>query len=1365
MNIVTWIMRALLMSSVVIVTACGGGSGGSSENVAPMAFDLAIESASGGGQSKFSIGDQLEASYEYYDADNDPQGNSQIRWYRDGTVIAGANSAIYFVQDDDAGKQINFSVTPIALTGQSQGRTVHSSPQSVEEATTQPDPTPVSVSISGAQSVAIGASATLSATVQYSAGSPDSNVTWSTNNASVLTVSTTGQITGVSVGTAVISASAGDVVGTYTVEVFESFAIATGISISGSASSTLNENQSSPLEAMVAFSDGSSRSVSVNWSSNNTSVATVSSTGMVAAVSAGNATITAEFDGFTATHQVTVQASEATVQSVSVSGVAEVEEGQNAQYTATLHYSDGSSVQGAVQWASSSTAIASINSSGLLTANSPGQVTLTATLSGVPSASITVTITEVDGEVTLESVSINGSAGVMVDESISLSATAAYSDGSSESVAASWSSSNASVASLSAASGSSVDVTGAGTGTATITASFGGMSDTHVVTVTEPSSLVSIEIFPKTLRTNTTDLQQAIAVGTDGEGHKMGLTHLVNWSSSDSSVVSIGATGELTIENASGSATITASYAGIDATYNVTELEVGPPPGFYIYFRKPDSWQNANFYVYLTDDVADNQPTGEWGGIAMDPRPDLGDAWYSVEVQDEYISSDGRVNFLFNDFGGSGAQSDDLFRSVDDGSQWWTNESTASDTPPEGMEISGIPTVGLNAIGEVEIYTDGDPGTNLVDADVAAGTVMNIVAGDAPLDYIFDAWSGSASLYVVDPNADPGRMVAVDVGSMTLQPTYRLTEEDPYEIGRDEYVKQCENCHGVDGVGGDFGDVTREALEGTYPTIEALATYISEEMPFTAPSECSGTSEGDCAYEIAAMIFGDGWEAPEGGSSCNVNSFEDMVPSDRNLRVLTKSDYLNSVEDIFGITVDSSVLDVVPPDSFAANFDTASFLMPDSNRISGYDIAAGTIAEQVINDRGFYNLVSSCNTNTSCVVENLGLKVFRRPLSNEEVTRYAALYSAEDSGESVIHAMLISPYFLMRSELGVWDNSLGYYRLTNYEVATLLSYTFWGTTPDATLLQAAGSTNFDIQAQAERLLNDPRAVEAFDRFTEGWLFDRSYPFSVIESAQLQADLREETLRFVSENVFNNQPYDELITANYSYMNSNVANFYGERNVSGWERVEYTGDNATRSGVLGHASFLATHTSTGRTSPIKRGVYLRHALLCQEFPPPVAPVVENDIPDNISIEDLFRLHTEDEGCQSCHQFIDEPGFSFQNFGMDGLLRATELAVDGETVHSVDGTGAINSLDSPETVMQAGENIPYNDMRELGELLADSPNTSACYVRQFYRYTNGRKEKRADECTINVMGQKFRNGQQNLRDLMIEMTTMPNYTVRK
>lgn len=1366
MNIVTWIMRALVMSCVVVVTACGGGgSGGSSENVAPIAFDLNIDSATSAGQAKFEVGDQLQARYEYYDADNDPEGDSQIRWYRDNVLIAGANSAIYFVENADAGSSLSFSVTPIALQGQSQGQAVRSSPKSVAEATTNPA-TPVSVAISGTQSVAIGANASLSATVQFSDGSSNSNVTWSSNNTGVLTITSSGQITGVNAGTAVVSASNGSVFQTHTVEVFESFAVATGVSITGPSSSNLIENQTTTLAAMVAYSDGSSRATSVNWSSNNVSVATVASNGVVTAVGAGMATITAEFDGLIATHQVTVETSSATVESISISGVSQVEAGQTSQYTATLHYSNGTSMQGAVQWSTNSSAVASINSSGLLTANGAGSVTITASFDGVPSDTLNVTVTETVDAV-LQNVSINGPGSIVVGSSITLTATASYSDGSSELVTATWGTNNPHVVSLGSSSTSALEVTGSNAGSANVTASFGGMNASHPVNVTDASSLVSIEIFPKTLRTNTSDLQQAIAVGTDGDGHKMGLTHLVNWSSSDSSVVSVGQTGEVTIVNSNGAANITASYGGVEATYTVTELDVGPPPGFFIYFRKPDSWTNANFYVWVTDDVANKEPTGAWGGMPMDPAPELGASWYSIEVLESYLSSDGRVNFKFNDFGGTGAESgSDLYRNEVDGSQWWTDENTASDTPPDGVDFTSVAAVDLHAIGDVFIYTDSNPGTNLLDTSVAVGTVLNVDAGEAPLNSAFHSWIGNAALYVVDPSEDPARMVAVDVGSMTIQPEYTTIEEDLYKHGRDEYVAQCEACHGENGVGfASFPAVTLDALQSNYADIGALAAYIETDMSPTSPGACVGTEPGGCAYEIAAMIFAGAWIEPEGGSSCDVNSFDDMVPTDRNLRMLTKIQYINSVEDIFGITLDSNALDVVPPDSFAVNFDTASFIMPDSNRISSYDIVAGTVSEQIINTVGFSNLASSCNSNTSCIVENVGMKVFRRPLTSAEITRYSNLYSAEDSGQSVIHALLLSPYFLMRSELGEWDSNLGYYRLTNYEVAAMLSYTFWGTTPDATLLQAAASANFDVQAQVNRMLNDPRAVEAFALFTEGWLFDRSYPFSVIDSAQLQSDLREETLRFVSENVFNNQPFEELLTANYSYMNSNVANFYGERNVTGWERVEYTGDNATRSGVIGHASFLATHTSTGRTSPIKRGVYLRSALLCQEFPPPVAPVVEAEIPDNLSIEDLFRMHTEDEGCQSCHQFIDEPGFSFQNFGMDGLLRATELAVDGVTVHSVDGTGAINSLDSPETVMQAGENIPYNDMRELGQLLAESPNTSACYVRQFYRYTNGRKEERADECTINVMGQKFRNGQQNLRDLMIEMTTMPNYTLRK
>lgn len=885
------------------------------------------------------------------------------------------------------------------------------------------------------------------------------------------------------------------------------------------------------------------------------------------------------------------------------------------------------------------------------------------------------------------------------------------------------------------------------------------------------SDVTSIQIQPPVLRTNTTREQQAVAVGVNSDGSLVPVSHVVEWSVADTAVATVSADGMVTVKQSSGSTVLSASFNGMTAQYTLEEKNTGYPDKFSIFLKKPTNFPDAYIYIWTipSADGQPEEPVGAWPGVEMtDVSASYGEGWYQFEIGDasQYISYDNVVHFKFNGGLNQAESASDFIRDVADGSQWWNDaDSDFQDIPPG--DVTGGQLVLIKTVTEGTLLATLDaPNVDVSGDSFATGTILTVTAPAAPIGSAFSHWSGDGASYLVDATKSSSRFVVPEADVLTLIPQFSDHASDGHETGRAEYGKQCESCHGEKGDGGAFKiPLTFSDIGGNYSSVLDLANYIAEKMPTTGPGSCVGTSEGDCAYEIASMIFDDAWEGPS-IRTCDAASYEDMAPAPRNLRLLTRQEYLNSVNDLTGLNFDSTLLDSIPTDPAAANFDTSADILPDNVKIAGYDMAAAVVAEQVITSKGFSGLASACGNNASCVVESFGRKVFRRPLSSAEVSRYAALYSNGDAGKTVVQALFTSPYFLFRSEVGQYDSTTGFYKLTNYEVATLLSYTFWATTPDETLLNAAASSSFDATVQAERLLNDARAKTAFARFVSGWLIDPRFNFPVIDDLDLQDAMKQETIQFVTNVVFGNLNYAELLTADYTYVNAKLAQHYGMNSaISGWQKQFYTGDNLQRSGILGHASFLASHTSTARTSPIKRGVYIRHALLCQEFPPPVAANSDAVTDDSLSIKELFKAHTDDPGCQSCHQFIDDIGWGFQNYGMDGRLRTTELALDGVTVHAVDGNGAINSLYAPETVLESGAGEPFSTLRGLAELIAATPNSSACYARQFYRYATGHKETASDECSINVFGSQFVAGQQTLKELMLEYTRLPNFMLRQ
>jgi hypothetical protein len=288
------------------------------------------------------------------------------------------------------------------------------------------------------------------------------------------------------------------------------------------------------------------------------------------------------------------------------------------------------------------------------------------------------------------------------------------------------------------------------------------------------------------------------------------------------------------------------------------------------------------------------------------------------------------------------------------------------------------------------------------------------------------------------------------------------------------------------------------------------------------------------------------------------------------------------------------------------------------------------------------------------LVERLGRRAFRRPLTSTEIDRYAALVaegaSFADGAEAAITALLISPSFLYRSELGT-PQSGGTYRLTAWEIASALSYTFWATMPDDDLLDAAGSGELDdpdgIEREARRLLADPRSRAVLGTFALQWLgaeavttVDKNPSLYPGFDGPVRQALADETAAFAAHVVFDSSGrFEELFTADYTVLDPVAAGFYGLAAPGGGTGVVQYGDGR-RSGLLGHASLLAATAHSDQTSPIRRGLFVRRQLLCQDLPPP--PANAGGVPDvdpDASTRERFAQHTADPVCAGCHRYTD------------------------------------------------------------------------------------------------------------------------------
>jgi hypothetical protein len=386
-------------------------------------------------------------------------------------------------------------------------------------------------------------------------------------------------------------------------------------------------------------------------------------------------------------------------------------------------------------------------------------------------------------------------------------------------------------------------------------------------------------------------------------------------------------------------------------------------------------------------------------------------------------------------------------------------------------------------------------------------------------------------------------------------------------------------------------------------------------------------------------------------------------------------------------------------------------------------------------------------------VTDVGHRLFRRPLSADEATRYGAL-----DPQTAITAMLMSPNFLYRSELGVPDGH-GAYKLAPFEIATALSYTFLGTTPDDDLLAAAEKGELDakgIEKWARLLLADPRARTQVGEFVAQWTNAKA-ALTVDKRADLFPDfddaartaLLAETTSFAAAAVFDNAgTYGELMTATYTVLDPVSAKFYG---ITGTGQVPYPDDR--RAGLLAHASLLSATAHSDQTSPVQRGLLVRRNFLCEELPPP--PPFGGGLPTvdpNSTTRERFEMHSASQVCRGCHLYIDGVGFGLEAFDPVGRWR------DSENGKPIDASGDVEDLER----LGVGTSTKLASEPDLASAIAASDAGPACFVRQYLRFSRGLRETLAERCGRLAVQSKWKG---DVRELMVQSVLSPDFLERR
>jgi uncharacterized protein YjdB len=460
-------------------------------------------------------------------------------------------------------------------------------------------------------SIGMGATQQFVATAHLSDGTTSdlsSSVTWNSSDANVAGVSAKGLVTGAAVGSVTISAQTAGIQATASLLVTGAALNLKSITISPAASS-MPVHTSQQFTATGVYNDGSSSDLTnvVAWSSSSTSIASVSSNGLVSSQATGTANISAGLAGITQSTALTVTAP--TIASIAVTPVGlTLGIGINQQFVATATYIDGSSsdLSSGVTWSSSSTSVATVDGQGLAATLAAGSTTITAKYSSFSDSSL---LTVVAAHLTSIAVS-PANVSIAFGTTEQFSAVGNFDDGSTQLLpSVSWSSSSGAVAPV---DGSGL-ATSLGTGTTTITAASGSVTGTASLTVTG-ATLVSLTVSPANSAMAAGTTKQFAASGSFSDSSTQDISESVVWSSSNPAAAIIASSGVAT-SAATGSTTITAAFGTISGSTGLT-VTTAHLVGINIIPANPRIAARTSIAFAATGTFSDSSTGGNLAGVS-----------------------------------------------------------------------------------------------------------------------------------------------------------------------------------------------------------------------------------------------------------------------------------------------------------------------------------------------------------------------------------------------------------------------------------------------------------------------------------------------------------------------------------------------------------------------------------------------------------------------------------------------------------------------------------------------------------------------------------------------------------------------------
>jgi hypothetical protein len=333
---------------------------------------------------------------------------------------------------------------------------------------------------------------------------------------------------------------------------------------------------------------------------------------------------------------------------------------------------------------------------------------------------------------------------------------------------------------------------------------------------------------------------------------------------------------------------------------------------------------------------------------------------------------------------------------------------------------------------------------------------------------------------------------------------------------------------------------------------------------------------------------------------------------------------------------------------------------------------------------------------------------------------------------NIVQVILVSPSFLIRSERESPVPGEPF-RISDYELASRLSYFLWASMPDRQLFQLADSGTLHapnvLTQEVTRMLQDTRSQTMGSIFASQWL-----RFSELDRVQrdqidnpwatdsLVEAMEQESAMFFNSLLRNNEPLERLVDADYTFVNEELAGHYRIEGVSGsaFQRVSLR--ESSRRGILGHGSILTVTSFPGRTSPVVRGNWILTELLGTPPPPPPPNVSEfsDRVTENrqLSQRQKLEMHRDSPNCYACHSQMDPLGFALEEFGWFGRHQPARRG------KPVDSSGKLP------------DGTSFRGLRELSDALVQTrtDDLATQITRKMLSYALGRQLEYHDEATV-------------------------------